>query len=65
MNVKIPATVSISIHRWGGAAFMIGNLLFMVNKLDEMSRFFLSRLMPDVISGQNTILILVGFDGVY
>ena len=47
-------------HRWGGAAFALGNLLFIVNKLDEMSRLFLGRWMPDVISGQNPALILFG-----
>ena len=47
-------------HRWGGAAFVLGILLFMVNKLDEMSRLFLGRWMPDVISGQNPALIVLG-----
>ncbi len=27
-----------TLHRWGGAAFVLGNLLFITNKLDEMSR---------------------------
>jgi len=49
-----------SISRWGGLAFVFGNVLFVVNKLDEMSRLFLSRPMPDVISGQNPGLILLG-----
>lgn len=51
---------SNKIHQWGGAAFMFGNVLFIVNKLDEMSRLFLSRPMPDVISGQDTLLIIIG-----
>ena len=50
----------IRIHQWGGAAFALGNLLFMVNKLNEMSRVFLGRWMPDVISGQNPALIFLG-----
>jgi hypothetical protein len=37
-------------QQWGGQAFVFGNVLFVVNKLDEMSRLFLSRPMPDVIS---------------
>ena len=49
-----------SVHQWGGVAFVLGNLLFMVNKLNDMSRLFLGRLMPDVISGQNAALILLG-----
>lgn len=49
-----------SIGRWGGATFVIGNVLFLVNKLDEMSRLFFGRPMPDVISGQNLGLILLG-----
>ena len=48
------------IPQWGGAAFMLGNLLFLVNKLNEMSRLFLSRSMPDVISGQDILLIIIG-----
>ena len=48
------------VNRWGGAAFMLGSALFLVNKLDEMSRLFLSRPMPDVISGQDVWLILLG-----
>ncbi len=48
------------IQQWGGLAFAVGNVLFLVNKLDEMSRLFLSRPMPDVISGQNPGLILLG-----
>ena len=47
-------------HRLGGAAFVLGNLLFITNKLDEMSRLFLGRGMPDVISGQDMLLILIG-----
>ena len=49
-----------SAHRWGGLAFAIGNVLFVVNKLDDMSRLFLSRPMPDVISGQHLGLIFLG-----
>jgi hypothetical protein len=49
-----------NIQPWGGLAFVFGNLLFVGNKLDEMSRLFLSRPMPDLISGQNSGLILVG-----
>ena len=47
-------------HQWGGLAFVLGNMLFVVNKLDEMSRLFLGRRMPDVISGQNPGLIFLG-----
>lgn len=47
-------------HRWGGAIFALGNLLFMANKLNEMSRLFLGRTMPDVISNQSPALILLG-----
>lgn len=39
---------------------MLGSLLFLLNKVNEMSRLYLSRPMPDVISGANTLLILVG-----
>ena len=49
-----------NVARWGGSAFMIGSLLFLVNKLNEMSRLFFSRWMADVISGQDGLLILIG-----
>jgi hypothetical protein len=55
---KNPTTFPITIL--GGVAFMVGNLLFAINKLDEMSRLFFSRPMPDVISGQNPVLIIIG-----
>jgi hypothetical protein len=48
------------IHQWGGAAFMLGNVLFLANKFNDMSRLFLSRPMADVISGQNLLLIFIG-----
>jgi hypothetical protein len=48
------------VQRWGGAAFVLGNLLFIANKLNEMSRLFLGRPMPDVISGQDPALIILG-----
>jgi hypothetical protein len=47
-------------HRWGGAIFALGNLLFMTNKLNDMSRLFLGRTVPDVISNQTPALILLG-----
>ena len=60
MDTTLRSPISIPFNRWGGAAFMVGNLLFLVNKLDEMSRHFLSRPMRDVISGQDALLILAG-----
>ena len=30
--------LSNRVAQWGGIAFMFGNLLFLVNKLNEMSR---------------------------
>jgi hypothetical protein len=60
-QARLAAMVSIrTIQQWGGLAFAFGNLLFVVNKLDEMSRLFLARPIPDVISGQNLGLILLG-----
>jgi hypothetical protein len=49
-----------NVAQWGGAAFMLGSLLFLVNKLNEMSDLFLSRPMADVISGQDATLIIIG-----
>ncbi len=49
-----------NFYQWGGLAFMFGNVLFLANKINEMSRLFLSRPMADVISGQDTVLIIIG-----
>jgi hypothetical protein len=64
---QLPTRISLrdmfpirSAHRWGGLAFVVGNVLFVVNKLNEMSRVFLSRPMSDVISGRNLGLIFFG-----
>ncbi len=48
------------IHLWGGAAFVLGNLFFITNKLDEMSRLFLGRRMQDVIFEESFVLIILG-----
>jgi len=47
-------------YQLAGTAFMLGNLLFFANKLDEMSRLFFSKRIPDVISGQDILLVLLG-----
>ncbi len=63
LPTRMSLTEMFSIRKaqhWGGLAFVLGNVLFVVNKLDEMSRLFLSRPMPDLISGQNPGLILLG-----
>jgi hypothetical protein len=58
-RLTAPRLVRITQY-WGGAALMLGNLLFILNKLDEMSQVFLSRWMRDLISGQTPGLILLG-----
>lgn len=60
MESAIQPAKTVHLQRWGGAAFMLGNFLFIVNKLNEMSRLFLSRPMSDVISGQNPLMIIIG-----
>lgn len=47
-------------NRLGAAAFMLGILLFIVTKINEMSRVFLSRPMPDLISGEHIGIIALG-----
>ena len=60
METTLPAPKISPLHRIGGAAFMLGNLLFLVNKLDEISHNFLDRPMADVISGEDRLLIVFG-----
>jgi len=52
--------LTLETSRWSGLAFMVGSLLFLINKLNEMSRLFLARWMPDVISGEDMGLIAIG-----
>lgn len=51
---------SATIHRLGATAFILGIALFIVTKLDEMSRVFLGRPIPDLISGEHVALIALG-----
>lgn len=60
MESTLQPSITIPFHRWGGAAFMLGNILFLANKFDEMSRLFLGRYMADVISGEDRLLIVFG-----
>ncbi|MGQ0605028.1 MAG: hypothetical protein ACT4QE_25390 [Anaerolineales bacterium] len=59
LSAKASAS-GVQLYQLGGLVFALGNVLFIVNKLDEMSRLFLGRRMPDVISGQDPLLILIG-----
>lgn len=60
METTFPSPKTLTPYRWGGAAFMLGNLLFFMNKFDEMSRLFFGRPAPDVISGEDRLLIVFG-----
>src|SRR6476661_4336331 len=50
----------IQTGRWSGAALILGSVLFIVNKFDDMSQVYLNRPFPDVITGQSTALIALG-----
>jgi len=59
--------VNNSVAQWGGAAFMLGSLLFLVNKLNEMSRHFGDGSVEsdlDLSSGTHT-LCLQAADGAH
>lgn len=60
METTLPSPKTFPVARIGGAAFVLGNLLFLVNKIDEMSRHFFNRPMADVISGEDRLLIAFG-----
>lgn len=46
--------------RFGGAALILGSLLFFVNKINEISRQFFAHPMTDLISGRNIPVIVLG-----
>ena len=49
-----------NLHRWSGVALVIGSLLFIVNKFNDMSRIYLNVSMRDVIAGDNVLLVALG-----
>lgn len=52
--------VSLQTKRLGGAALILGSVLFIVNKFNDMSSTFLNRPFPDVITGQSVYLLALG-----
>lgn len=60
METTLPFPKSLPIARIAGASFALGNLLFLGNKVNEMSRLFLGKFMPDLISGEDRLLIAFG-----
>ncbi|MCA1607758.1 MAG: hypothetical protein LC775_20355 [Acidobacteria bacterium] len=46
--------------RWGGSALIVGSVLFIINKFDDMSRVFLNSPIPDLITGKSMVLIAIG-----
>jgi len=51
---------SIPVGRWSGAALIVGSVLFIVNKFDDMSQVYLNRPFPDLITGKSVLLIAIG-----
>ena len=60
MDTALVSPKKLPMARLGGAAFALGNLLFLGNKVNEMSRLFLGRFMPDLISGEDRLLFTFG-----
>jgi hypothetical protein len=50
----------IQMSKWGGAALIVGSLLFIANKFDDMSRVYLNNWTSDLIDGQSWLLIAIG-----
>jgi len=60
METTLQSPKTFPVARIGWTAFVLGNMLFLVNKLDEMSRHFLNRPIADVIPGEDRLLIAFG-----
>lgn len=60
METNLPFPRTFPYSRLAGAAFALGNLLFLGNKVNEMSRLFFGKFMPDLISGEDRLLITFG-----
>lgn len=52
--------INVNVNRWSGSALVVGSLLFILNKLNDMSRVFLNMPIPDLITGRDIVLIAVG-----
>lgn len=52
--------INLNMNRWCGAALVAGSLLFIVNKFNDMSQVFLDKKIPDVIAGENILLVALG-----
>jgi hypothetical protein len=52
--------LSLAIHRLTGAALMVGSLLFIVNKVDDMGRVYLNQSLPDLITGESLLALAIG-----
>jgi hypothetical protein len=64
--------INVNVNRWGGSALVVGSLLFILNKLNDMSRVFLNTPIPDLITGRDIflmaagqVLLVIGFWGCY
>jgi len=49
-----------NLNRWTGGALVIGSLLFIVNKFNDMSQTYLNRPMPDLITGRDIAWLALG-----
>jgi hypothetical protein len=50
----------IQVGRWSGAALILGSVLFIVNKFDDMGQVYLNQPVPDFITGQSIALLAIG-----
>jgi hypothetical protein len=52
--------LSLALHRLTGAALIVGSLLFIVNKVDDMGRVYLNQSLPDLITGESLLFLAIG-----
>src|SRR5262245_54041054 len=50
----------LNLTRLSGIALAFGSALFIINKFNDMSRAWLDRPIPDVIDGQNFVIVMFG-----
>jgi hypothetical protein len=48
------------MHRLTGAALIVGSLLFIVNKVDDMGQVYLNQSLPDLITGESLLVLAIG-----
>ncbi len=52
--------LSLGMRRLTGGALIVGSLLFIANKVDDMGQVYLNQSLPDLITGESLLALAIG-----